>query len=73
LIHYTPPPFVAIILPCIYPSVKLLMKTRSEWSSFAPSEARSEAMPGDSLITLDCEDYVKRQGSGLRVLWQKRP
>jgi hypothetical protein len=34
LVHYTPPPFVGIILPCIYPSVKLLMNIRSGLLSF---------------------------------------
>jgi len=34
LVHYTPPPFVGIILPCICPYVKLLMKIRSQWLSF---------------------------------------
>jgi hypothetical protein len=70
LIHYTPPPFVGIILPCIYPSVKLLMKIHSEWLSFVSPQTASQAASGDSVITPDCEDCVKRQGSGLRVLWQ---
>ena len=45
LVHCTPPPFIGIILPCIYPSVKLLMNIRSELLSFMLGESASQAVP----------------------------
>jgi len=46
------------------------MKIRSELLSFVSPQAPSQAISGDSVIAPDCENYVKRQGSGLRVLWK---
>jgi hypothetical protein len=48
LVHYTPPPFVGIILPCIYASVKVLMKIRSAWSSFSRRETACQGAQRDS-------------------------
>ena len=43
LVHYTPPPFVAIIIPCICPVVKLLMKIRLDSTVTTMLKAPSEA------------------------------
>ncbi|HEU0002288.1 MAG TPA: hypothetical protein VFQ36_15400, partial [Ktedonobacteraceae bacterium] len=68
LVHYTPPPFVGIILPCICPYVKLLMKIRSAWLSFLGREAASQAIQHDSQNSPACEDFVNRQADGLHML-----
>jgi hypothetical protein len=74
LVHYTPPPFVGIILPCIYPSVKLLMNIRSGLLSFVWHELALQAVPYDSHNLPTCEDCVKMRKIGkcsYQVSWQK--
>jgi hypothetical protein len=68
---YTPPPFVGIIVPCIYAPVKLLMKIRSEWLSFVWSKAAWEGTRRDLQKLPDCEDSVKRQANSSTGLWKK--
>ena len=43
LVHYTPPPFIAIIIPCICPIVKLLMKIRLDSLVAAALKTASDA------------------------------
>ena len=61
LVHYTPPPFVAIIIPCICPVVKLLMKIRLDSAVATTLEAASEAGWRDLTVLPYCEYCVNWQ------------
>jgi hypothetical protein len=68
LVHYTPPPFVAIILPCICPVVKLLMKIRLTSMSMDAFTSASEGGLRDFTLMPDCEYCVNWQGSNKLIV-----
>ena len=75
LVHYTPPPFVAIIIPCICPVVKPLMKIRLDSAVTSTLKAASEAGWRDFTELPYCEYFVNWQVTSevSRSLQKKNP